>query len=67
VDEFTYKGRRVRIDVKPIAKGRRWDWSYTIDGRDYVRNSEELAPSREVAVSEARQHAEARIREMEAN
>lgn len=64
MDEFEYEGRKVRITVTPVAKGKRWDWSYEIDGVKRVTNMEELAPSREVAVDEAGSHARGRIREM---
>ena len=64
VEEFTYEGHKVRIRIERIGKSNRWDWSYTIDDVDFVRNSEEWAPSPEVAFQEARSHAEARIREM---
>ena len=65
MDEFTLNGRRVWIRAEQIPRGKRWDWFYVIDGSESVRNSGELAPSREVALSEAREHAERRIRSEE--
>lgn len=61
MDEFTYEGRKVRIRLTPVGK-RWWDWAYATDYGPLVRNREELAPSRAIALEEAGQVARAEIR-----
>jgi hypothetical protein len=46
-----YKGREIVIEVHPL--GRRWGWSFTIDGHDSHRLEEAPAEFESTAVEDA--------------
>lgn len=46
-----YKGRKIEIEVHPL--GRRWGWSFSIEGHDVHRLEEAPAAYEHVAVDEA--------------
>lgn len=63
-DNLSYQGHQIHIYPKPIGRGRHqmWDWSYWTSLTELVRNMDEPAPTRQVAVEEAQADAEYRIR-----
>lgn len=50
-----YRGRHIEIHTERV--GHKWTWWYLVDGIDYRKNSEELAPSEDIAMSEGLEHA----------
>ena len=62
MEEFIYEGRTIQTHARRVGKSERWDWSYTIDGDEFVQDRAVRLPSSEAALQEARSDAEARIR-----
>jgi hypothetical protein len=62
MEEFIYEGRTIRTHARRVGKSESWDWSYTIDGDEFVQDRAVRMPSPEAALQEARADAEACIR-----
>jgi hypothetical protein len=56
IESFDYYGHTV--EVRSSRTGRRWTWEYTIDGRNFKRNSEVLATNESTAICDGRWHAQ---------
>lgn len=55
-ETFEYHGHKIKVTASKV--GRHWTWYYTIDGRSFKQNSEELAPDASTAISEGKYHAQ---------
>jgi hypothetical protein len=54
-----YEGRTIEIHTRKVEAG--WEWAYTIDGGSYKENTDDLAPTEEMAEQEALAHAKSVI------
>ena len=53
---FDHKGHSVNIQLSEKSNGR-WSWAYTV-GTKYFSGEDRALPSRQLAINDARMHAE---------